>query len=172
MADGNVAEVMRLANISNGLAYPHDDVCNFQSNHGHQFSIGYFRLDAMPYRAVIHLLRGGVVEIIDATHGGKALTDAQKFGVPTWCIAFNRAIRMGCSRVCDWQTKEMERAALKKHRKTITAIRKLVKVYGCSRPATVGENVLLKTYRNVPFDDKPEIIARLKGVCYGAESVG
>jgi hypothetical protein len=101
--------VLRLANISNGLHFPHDDVCCFQSQHAHRRSLGYFRIDAMPYRAVIHLLRGGVVEIIDATHKSKLLSEALRHGVPTWCIVMNRAMKFDYQnvRVCGWQTRDM-----------------------------------------------------------------
>ena len=149
-----------LANIRNGLAYPHDDVCYFQSQFAHHKKLGYFRIDAMPYRAVIHLLCGGEITIVDATAKSKPLTDAQRKGVPTWCLVFNRALRIYDVKVCDWQTKDMvEVARSRVHKPLVQTIRKLVEIYGHSGPAVIGENVHLVCHRNVEFDDKPELLA-------------
>jgi len=121
---------MILANISNGLVFPHDDVCYFQSTHGHKCKMGYFRIDAMPLRAIIHLLRGGNLTIVDATQHHKLLTDAQKFGIATWILVYNRAIRKRIDQVCPWQTREMEMVASSNiHKKLIKTIRKLAKYY-------------------------------------------
>lgn len=160
---------MILANISNGLVYPHDDVCHFQSNYGHSAKHGYFRIDSMPYRAVIHLLKGGTLEICDATAKRKKLTDGLKYGVPTWCIVFNRAINDKGSRhikVCDWQTPEMKRVALSaKHKPLVQSIRKLIKIYGFQYHAIIGRNVKLICDNNINFDDKPKRIREL--TCLG-----
>lgn len=156
---------MILANISNGLVYEHDDVCHFQSNYGHSAKKGYFRIDSMPYSAVIHLLKGGTITIRDATANNKGLTDGLKYGVPTWCIVFNRAINGKGSRhikVCDWQTPEMKRAALDaKHRPLVQSIRKLIKLYGFRYHAIIGRNVILECERRINFDDKPKRIKEL-----------
>ena len=122
---------MKLANISNGLYFEHDDVCNFQSQFGHHCHLGYFRIDSMPYRAIIHLLTGGSLEIIDATAHDKPLSDALKYGLPTWCIVMNHAMKFDYIRirVCDWQTKEMIRAS-QVHRNYLQSLRKLIKLYG------------------------------------------
>lgn len=153
---------MILANMSNGLVFKHDDVCHFQSNFGHSARNGYFRIDSMPYSGVIHLLKGGTITIVDATTHNKKLTDGLKYGVPTWCIVFNRALDFKGSRhikVCDWQTKEMKGVALSDlHHKTVRTIRKLIKIYGYKRPAIIGENVILECERLVNFDDKPGAI--------------
>ena len=159
-------EILRLANIRNGLVYPHDDVCHFQSSYGHHAGHGYYRMDAMPYRAVIHLLKGGTIEIIDATHSKhKKMTDAQKFGVPTWCITFNRALDFKGSRniqVCDWQTACMRKLAMSnRHRKTAYTIRKLVQIYRYAKPAVIGDNVIITCHRAVDFDDKPKRLREL-----------
>ena len=148
-----------LANIRNGLAFPHDGVCNYQSNHGHHMKTNYFRIDAMSYDDIIYLLKGGTLKIVDGTGNHKKLTDAQKFGVPTWCIVFNRALDFKGSRhinVCDWQTPEMKKVALSDvHKPLVQSIRKLVKIYGHRKPAIIGDNILLECH-HIDFDDKPE----------------
>jgi len=153
---------LRLANIRNGLAYPHDDVCAFQSQHAHHCKkCGYFRIDAMPYNAVIQLLKGNTIEIIDATHHNKPLSDALKYGVPTWCLVFNRALRLRHTTVCSWQTRAMtEIANDRRHKPLVQAIRKLIELYGHNGPAVCDENVLLTCHKNVDFDDKPELLKK------------
>ena len=47
-----------LANLSNGIMYPHDDVCYFASQMAHHKPFGYFHSHSMPLRAVITLLLG------------------------------------------------------------------------------------------------------------------
>ncbi len=156
--------VLRLANITNGLYFPHDDVCCFQSQHAHHRSLGYFRIDAMPYRAVIHLLRGGVVEIIDATRKSKLLSDALRHGVPTWCIVMNRAMKFDYQniRVCEWQTPDMMKAA-RMHDTYLGTLRKLVRLYGrTKRPIQIGSQLLLRCYSNFEFDDKMTSAAAMK----------
>lgn len=148
--------MLRLANISNGLAFPHDDVCNFQSQFGHHCSLGYFRIDSMPYSAVIHVLRGGQITVIDATGKDKPLSDALRYGVPTWCIVMNRAMRLDYEniRVCEWQTKEMVRAA-KEHRPYVKTIRKLINIFGNpENPVLINDQILLECHRMFEFDDK------------------
>lgn len=161
--------MMRLANMMNGFAYPpYDGVCYFQSCYGHQISNGYFRIDSMPYTAILHLLRGGQITIVDGTRKQKLLSDALKFGVPTWCIVFNRALNFTDSRdikVCYWQTPEMKRIALNNHHKPLVqTIRKMVKVFGYQNPAIIGENIILECHSNATFDDEPK---KLKQLVYG-----
>lgn len=154
--------MLALANISNGLIFHHDDVCFFQSTHGHHAKMGYFRLDAMPWSAVIYLMLGGEVTIVDATQHSKSMTDAQKFGVPTWCMVYNRAIRIKAERVCDWQTPAMIRVASSNiHKKLIHSIRKLAKYYNPTRPAVINQNVYFVCHRNFKYDDKIEVAWRL-----------
>jgi len=153
---------MILANISNGLAFPHDSVCYFQSQYGHNWKVGYFRIDAMPLDAIIHLLKGGEITIVDATRRHKKLTDAFKFGVPTWCLVFNRAINKRVNKVCDWQTKEMEILSNNGvHEKLIQTIRKLAKYYEPIKPAIIGDNIKLICHQNFSADDKPKRIQQL-----------
>ena len=149
---------MRLANATNGLCFPpFDAISMFQSQHGHQMKTGYFRWDAMPWTAVIHLLQGGKITIVDATRRHKQLTDAQKFGVPTWCLVFNRALRKRKIVVCDWQTPEMAHIAHNDtHEPYMRSIRKLAKLYGVSNPAVVGENVFIECHQAFDADDKPK----------------
>lgn len=156
---------MRLANISNGLAFPpYDGLCMFQSQHAHHCKqCGYFRIDAMPYGAVLHLLRGGQVEIIDATRRHKPLTDALRYGVPTWCLVFNRAMGDRATRVCEWQTRAMLSTANNdRHHPTVQAIRKLARATGSLGDvrAVVGANVILTCHQGFDGDDKPRRIAR------------
>jgi hypothetical protein len=153
---------MRLANISNGLAFPHDDVCYFQSQYGHHCDrCGYFRLDSMPYRAVLHLLHGGTVTIVDGTRRHKPLTDALRYGVPTWCLVFNRAIGRR-ERVCEWQTPEMERVANSDmHDALKSTIRKLSHIFPPTRSAIIGDNILLECHQGCIFDDKPRRLAEV-----------
>ena len=154
--------ILTLANISNGLAFPHDDVCYFQSQHGHNCKIGYFRIDAMPLKAIIHLLKGGTITIIDATRHGKLITDAQKFGVVSWCLIFNRAIRKKVDKVCHWQTKEMEIVASNGiHKKLIQTIRKLAKYFGSTKPAIINDNIKLICHHGFIADDNVKRLREL-----------
>lgn len=152
---------LRLANLCNGLPYPHDAVCYFQSQYGHHKAYGYFRMDSMPYDAVLTLLSGGTVEIIDATQHSKPLTDAQRYGVATWCCVFNRAIRQPAL-PAPWVTRDVVGVARSSHHEPlIRSIRRLSKIVGMTRPAVIGANVILTCHRHVRFDDKPELIGAL-----------
>lgn len=148
---------MILANISNGLAFEHDDVCYFQSQYAHHLSLGYFRVDSMPYKAVIHLLKGGQLEIIDATHKDKPLSDAMLYGVGTWCLVMNRALKHDYKKikVCEWQTKEMI-TATDKHKRYIQSLRKLIKIYGRIEPVVIGNQIKITCYNNFQYDDRME----------------
>ncbi len=155
------------ANIRNGLAYPHQGVCAFQSCHGHHYKDGYFRIDAMPYDAVICLLRGGSIGIVDATQHDKPFTDAQKTGVPTWCRVFNRAIGRNDVAVCEWETVHIRRAANQQRvRGIVQMVRKLATLYGVVAPAVIGENVKMRCHRNVCFDDKADALREAMGLSY------
>lgn len=154
--------MLRLANIRNGLAYPHDDVCHFQSQHGHHAAEGYFRIDAMPMRAVIHLLEGGQIVVVDAGVRNR-LTDALRFGLPTWCGVFNRAIRYRGADLapCSWYTDAMHRAAgSTRHRPLVQSIRKLAHLYGWGRPAVIGKTVLVECHGGIDHDDRPDVLAK------------
>eukprot|EP00658_Telonema_sp_P-2_P004560 TRINITY_DN11695_c0_g1_i5.p1 TRINITY_DN11695_c0_g1~~TRINITY_DN11695_c0_g1_i5.p1 ORF type:complete len:226 (+),score=37.34 TRINITY_DN11695_c0_g1_i5:206-883(+) len=141
-----------LANLSNGIMYPHDDVCYFASQMAHHKPQGYFNAFAMPIRAVIVLLLGGELKIVDATRHDKPLSDALKKGVPTWCLLFNRAIKARGIQVCPWQTDDMAEVANSRYRK-------LAEYYGHTQPAVCGTNVHLECHAQCTFDDKPEEIA-------------
>lgn len=156
--------ILKLANISNGLAFPHDDVCHFQSQFGHHAKYGYFRIDSMPYSAIIHLLQGNEIEIIDATAKDKPLTDAFRYGIPTWCLVINRTMKYDWKniRVCEWQTKEMINAS-KVHEGYMHSIRKLVNLYGNTiEPITIGNQVKLTCHRLFQYDDRMN-----NGIVYG-----
>jgi len=150
---------MRIANAINGLAFPpYDGVSMFLSTHGHNCRFGYFRIDAMPYSAVIELLQGGTIQLVDATQHNKPLTDAFKFGVTTWALVFNRAIRNEVQ-VAQWQTKPMWINAHSNHFKPLVQrIRRLSEIYNPSKPAIIGDNILLEVHRNFLYDDKPKKI--------------
>lgn len=151
--------MLRLANVRNGLAYPHDDLCYFHSQHGHHASFGYFRIDAMPLSAVVHLLRGEQIVIVDAGSKNR-LTDALRFGVPTWCAVFNRAVRLW-AKPAPWFTREMARAAgSSAHRPLVQTIRKLSELYGAVRPAVAGNSILLECHV-ADHDDRPETLRAL-----------
>lgn len=157
---------MRLANIRAGLAYPHDGVCAFLSTHAHSYKMGYFRIDAMPYDAVLHLLKGGNVEIIDGTQHDKPLSDALKYGVTTWALVFNRALRYS-GQVAPWETPEMRRAArAKRHKPLVQMIRKLADLVG-RHPIIIGQNLHLTCHRQIAHDDRVDI---LRGLMKSEES--
>lgn len=156
----------RLANASNGLAFPPwDDICMFQSQHAHHcLRCGYFRMDAMPWRATLHLLRGGSLCVVDATRRRKPLTDALRYGLPTWCLVFNRALGQRRTVVCDWQTRAMVEAAnSERHKPVAHGIRKLARAFGLGDSpvlARIGVNVFLECHQAFDADDKPRRLAR------------
>ena len=154
------------ANITNGLYFPHDEVCHFMSSHGHNYSMGYLRLDSMPYSAVIELLCGRQIKVVDASPSGKALTDGLRYGLTTWVLVFNRALRENDVRVAPWQTREMWLAA---HRgkdadKIKRRIRRLESVYGNSGPVQIGRQILTECTPHFALDDKPELLGAAMGV--------
>jgi hypothetical protein len=124
--------------------------------------MGYFRIDAMPYNAIIHLLNGGHITIIDATRRHKPLTDALRFGVPTWCLVYNRAIRRKNWKVCEWETPEMRKISnLDIHKPLVQSIRKIAKYYNKSLPIVIGGQVHLECHQGFIADDKPQRLRRL-----------
>lgn len=149
------------ANITNGLAYPHDDVCHFMSTHGHNCKMGYYRLDSMPYSAVIELLKGRPIKVVDGTAHNKPLTDGLKFGLTTWAITYNRALHTDMG-VAPWQTPEMwfngHRSDVS--RRVVQRIRRLLAVYGgkTALPAILGETILVECHRNIAHDDRPGMV--------------
>jgi hypothetical protein len=147
------------ANITNGLAYPHDDVCHFMSTHGHNCKMGYYRLDSMPYSAVIELLNGRPIKVVDGTAHDKPLTDGLKFGLTTWAITYNRALRVSV-KAAPWQTKEMWTNAYRSStsKKVVQRIRRLLNVFGgkSALPAILGQSIVVECHRGIGHDDKPE----------------
>ena len=155
---------LRLANASNGLAFPHDGVCFFQSQHAHHMKHGYFADNAMPWDAVVALLKDGTVTVVDATRKDKRMTGALKFGVPTWCLVYNRAVRRLGVRVCEWETPEMRHVAMNGyHEHLLGPIRRLARVYARAgaRPAVIGKNVILECHSGFVADDDPEGLRQL-----------
>jgi hypothetical protein len=123
-----VDAVMTLANARNGIpmAPDADGVSMFLSTHAHRPP--YFRIDAMPYHAVVHLLRGGVVRIVDGS-ARKGIPDSLLTGVGTWAMVFGRAI--GQPSIVPWMTTAMKRACwTRAHRPTVQAILRLTTIYG------------------------------------------
>ena len=149
-----------LANLSNGLAYPHDGICHFQSNYAHSRKLGYCRLDSMPLDAVRALLVGETVKVVDGRRR-PGLSEALRWGVPTWALAFNRAIGWRAVRVCGWETPAMRAAAHSRtHKPLVQTIRKLARVYGYAHPLTLGDTLLVECHV-CEHDDNPERIAEL-----------
>lgn len=131
------------ANLSNGIAFPHNSVCRFQSNHGHNWKLGYFAVDSMPWDAVIRLLHGEPITIVDATAHNKPLSDGLRYGLTTWAMTFNRAIRRNdCVRVAPWSTREMCLAAYRNHtaKQVVQGIRRLARIYGVHGPVWLSCN--------------------------------
>lgn len=151
---------MRIANATNGLAFPpFDAVSMFLSTHGHNYKMGYFRIDAMPYNAVIKLLKGERITLIDATQHNKELPDSFKFGVTTWALVFNRALGLRNTVVAPWQTKEMLKAANSAtHKMLVQRIRRLREVFGYQKPIRIGDNIIFEVHKAFPYDDKPNEI--------------
>lgn len=152
---------MRLANLSTGLAFPPwDGICYFASTLGHHAKDGYFRIDAMPLTAIAELLRGGSVTVIDGRRR-PGIPDGLRFGLTTWCIVFNRAIRESTHPVAPWETLEMWQVAhSNKHRKLVRTIRKLARIVGTTGPAVIGQNVLLDVRPAKGLDDCPDAICK------------
>lgn len=159
---------MKLANMSNGLAFPpYDGISYFQSQYGHQAKLGYFNHDALPVDSIVELLKGNVLYLTDATRKNKALTDAFKYGVPTFCLVFNRAIGLFDKtyryiKVCDWQTPEMLKVSHSDiHKPEVQKIRKLIRIFGYKKPAIIGNNVILQVHSGFIGDDKPNRIKEM-----------
>ena len=146
------------ANLSNGIAFPHNSVCRFQSNHGHNWKLGYFAVDSMPWDAVIRLLHGEPITIVDATAHNKPLSDGLRYGLTTWAMAFNRAIRRNdCVRVAPWSTREMCLAAYRNHtaKQVVQGIRRLARIYGAYGPVWLSCN-----------DPRcPSVLSKFSGSC-------
>lgn len=152
----------RLANLSNGIVFPHDMVCWFQSNHAHNRSTGYFDQAAMPWPAVVNMFARPEDQylILDATRRHKPLTDAQKVGVPTWCLTFNHALGLPYEQVCVWETREMREAAADPiHHDLRQQIRRLSRYFEPRKQGLVlGRDVFVECYQNAEWDDKPKRI--------------
>jgi hypothetical protein len=149
--------MIRIANASNGLMFPpYTDVSNFMSTHAHHKTDGYFRMDAMPYSAIISLLRGQHITLIDATTKTHGYPDAFKYGVPTFCLVFNRAIGFKRESVCAWQTKDMiEVAHSNFHNKLKERIRHLNNIFGNNGAIKIGEAIFFEVHYRYVYDDKP-----------------
>lgn len=171
-----------LANVRNGLPLvpDPDGLTYFLSTHAHH-SNGYFREGAMPLNAVVHLLRGGVVEVVDAS-ARRPLPDALVTGVGTWALVFGRATRLHSN--VPWATPAMLRACwLKRHEATVKTIRRLMTVYGTPNTAldivstvdyrwggkqitareipAIGPALVVSAPVRATWDDRPERIAEL-----------
>ena len=113
----------------------------------------------MPYVAVIHLLQGGSITIVDATARNKSLSDALRYGVPTWCMVYNRAIGHRQVVVASWVTREMVNIAHGAiHKPLVQTIRKLARLYPPAASLRIGVNVILESHPVCGFDDKPELL--------------
>lgn len=155
---------LRLANMINGLVFPHDHVCYFQSQYGHHRSLGYFKSDSVPHEVALRFFLGDTITIVDATSHNKPYTDTQKFGVVTWCMVMNRAMNQWVDWVADWQTRDMVSAARSQiHKPYVQTLRKLIRIFGSKHPAIIGETVFIECHRNFKADDKPEVISKMVG---------
>ena len=149
------------ANACNGFAFPHDDVCYFMSTHGHSRSFGYFRIDAMPHSGILRLLRGEPIRVVDATQHDKPLTDGLRYGLTTFALVFNRALRRREVSVAPWQTPHMQAAAWSAtHRPLVNRIRRFAAVVGDSGPILIGDGQLIEVecHQRFGMDDKPDLL--------------
>lgn len=182
-------DTLYVLNARNGLAFastfPTEHISMFLSSHAHHAG-SYFRCDAMPYAATIHLLNGGTVCVLDAsTH--KAFPDSLVTGLGSWVIAFNRAIGIPCDPY--HATSAMRRFAWYSDdaRRVVRSVRKLMTVYrnrGAARmhfvnPAVTGfsynskwvpcsipecgPSVVACSPERATWDDKPELVRRFCG---------
>lgn len=175
--------MMLLANASNGLALVPlpDAVSAFLSSHAHHYP--YRSVGAMPPDAILELLRGGVVSVVDGSKR-KPYPDSLVTGVGTWALVFGRAVEKLGGQLSDvpWATREMLKACWREeHEPTVKLIRRLARISSVpDRPLAVHcwPNTLRWGGRNVapswplrgpaivvdsfaaPFDDDPEAIAR------------
>ena len=84
----------------------------------------------------------------------KPLSDALRFGVPTWCLVFNRAIGSRSVAVAPWCTREMINIAHGPlHGPLVQSIRKLAKLFPPVQPAVVGQTVILECHPLCGHDD-------------------
>lgn len=132
--------ILILANVRNGIPlvpYP-DGLTYFLSTHAHRPV--YYGENAMPLHAVAHLLRGGIVEVVDAS-ARKPYPDALVAGVGTWALTFGRALNKYGTPFSEvpWATRAMIQACWSDaHAHTVRAIRRLATVYGVpDRPLRV-----------------------------------
>jgi hypothetical protein len=132
-------DVLYVLNASNGLAYkalcPTDHVSLFLSSQAHHADC-YFRAEAMPHSALVRLLCGGVVAVVDAS-GRKPFPDSLVTGVGSWVLAFNRALR-GEGEV-PHATPAMRRFAghSEEADRVVRSVRRLARIYGDRGPATM-----------------------------------
>jgi len=159
-------DTLLVANGTNGLYFePYDDVSMFQSQFGHSKKKGYFRIDSLSYRSVIHLLKGGKIEIIDGTRKRKGLPDSFKFGVTTFALVLNRALGYGKLEVAPWQTRDMvEVAWSQKHKPLVNRIRRMIRIFGKCEPIKLGKQIELTVYNSFYLDDRPGDFKKIKDV--------
>jgi hypothetical protein len=108
-----------------------------------------------------------IQELTDVPYRSLVPGAMHAYGVPAWCLVFNRALgkEYRSIKVCDWQTPEMLNVALNSiHKPLVQTIRKLIKIYGYRNPAIIGKNVHLECHQEALFDDKPEMLKNHIGI--------
>lgn len=122
--------MLTAANASNGLAlapFP-DTVSVFLSSHAHRWP--YRSIGAMPPDAILELLRGGIVQVVDGSKR-KSYPDSLVTGVGTWALVFGRAVKKLGGQLSDvpWATREMYKACWHaEHEPTVKLVRRLARI--------------------------------------------
>lgn len=137
----------------------------------------------MPLRAIVHLLLGRRIVIVDGTAKARRASDALTYGVPTWCAAYNAALGFR-SPPCGWITDHaMVQARSDVHRQMRHTVIKLAEIYapngapaaligwtvhpGMSSTPSItfspDANVILECHRGIDHDDRPEVLRQRMG---------
>ena len=151
-----------LANARNGLVYPHDDVCLFKSSWYHGVNRIYYRDYSMPLGAIVHLFKGGDIEIVDATVNRDHMSDGLKYGVVAWCVLYNRMLLKCNTKTCAWEDNNMVKEA-DKHKAYCEVLSRIAKLYSNKKPAVIGKNITLTCHfiKGENFDDSDFLLKKL-----------
>jgi hypothetical protein len=128
---------MIVLNCRNGLPFNNyfrtEHYSMFLSSHAHHANC-YFQSGDMPISAIIELLKGGIVTVVDASTS-KPFPDALVTGLGSWVIAFNRGLKSD-------ESPEHSTPAMRKYayysdeaKRVKQTVRRLKTVYGDSGPA-------------------------------------
>ncbi len=181
--------VLWVCNARNGLAHrnelqtPH--IGYFLSSHAHHKQC-YFVPYAMPLAAIVHLLCGGVVAVVDASRR-KVFPDSLVAGLGSWVYAFNRGIGVYEPDFVPYGTSAMWWYAIRSRnaREIKKVVRRLATILGDKGPARgflyrpdsqlwhyksrpvplsfteTGPAVVGVSFCAASWDDRPEELARL-----------